>query len=154
VILDLRSNPGGLLDSAIEVASFWITDSPVVLEKSSQGEITSYNGVGDDLLGALKTVVLVNEGSASGSEIVAGALKDYGKAIVVGETTFGKGSVQDYTVLRGGSSLKMTIAEWLTPKEVSINNEGIVPDIAVELTQEDFDADRDPQLDKAIELLE
>jgi carboxyl-terminal processing protease len=98
-------------------------------------------------------IVLVNGGSASASEIVAGALKDYGKARIVGETTYGKGSVQDYLEYGDGSALKVTVALWLTPKGSSINKQGITPDFKVELTPEDFNADKDPQMDKAVGLL-
>ena len=100
-----------------------------------------------------KTVVLVNGGSASASEIVAGALQDYGLATIIGEKTFGKGSVQDLTKLSDGSSVKLTIAKWLTPNNRAIDKEGIVPDIEIELTTEDYNNDRDPQLEKAIEIL-
>lgn len=154
IILDLRSNPGGLLQAAVDIASFWIEDGVIVKERQGAEELDTYTSTGSSRLQAFKTVVLVNEGSASGSEIVAGALQDYKKAIVVGEQTFGKGSVQDYTTLEDGSALKITIAEWLTPQERSINNEGITPDIEVSLSIEDYNANRDPQLDKAIELLE
>jgi len=98
-------------------------------------------------------VVLVNGGSASASEIVSGALQDYGLATILGETTFGKGSVQDLTELSDGSSVKLTIAKWYTPNDRSISQESIVPDVEVELTAEDYNNDLDPQLDKAIEIL-
>jgi carboxyl-terminal processing protease len=101
----------------------------------------------------MPTVVLVNEGSASASEILAGALQDYGVATIVGMQTFGKGSVQDYIEYGDGSAMKITVSEWLTPKERSIDEEGIAPDMEIEMTNEDYNADRDPQLDKAIELL-
>jgi len=155
IILDLRSNPGGLLDAAVEISSFWIEDGIIVNEKNSlDAESVIYKATGRARLKSFETVVLVNVGSASGSEIVAGALRDYDKGVIVGETTFGKGSVQDYTILDGGSGLKVTIAEWLTPNGISINEDGIVPDIIIELTREDYNQDLDPQLDKAIELLE
>ena len=154
VILDLRSNPGGLLTSAVDIASFWIEEGPIVKERKSGKEGIVYNASMASRLQSYKTVVLVDEGSASASEIVAGALQDYNKAVIVGEKTFGKGSVQDYSALVGGSSLKITIAEWLTPEGRSINNEGITPDVEVIRALEDYNANRDPQLDKAIELLE
>jgi carboxyl-terminal processing protease len=104
-------------------------------------------------LSGIPTVVLVNGGSASGSEIVAGALQDYGVAKLVGETTFGKGSVQDLKEFADGSSVKLTIAEWLTPNGKNINKEGIKPDVEVKLTKEDYDAGKDPQLEKALEII-
>ncbi|OGL78220.1 hypothetical protein A3E39_03120 [Candidatus Uhrbacteria bacterium RIFCSPHIGHO2_12_FULL_60_25] len=153
IVVDLRNDPGGYLDKAITVAGEWIPDD-IVVEQREQGTITQrYRGEGRGLLKKVPTVVLVNEGSASASEILAGALQDYGIATIVGKKTFGKGSVQDYSEYPDGSALKVTIAEWLTPKGRSINKEGIVPDIIVERTPEDAYADRDPQLDKALELL-
>jgi len=154
IILDLRSNPGGFLDSAVDMASFWIDEGPVVKERFFDQTVENYNAHGASKLKGIKTVVLVNEGSASASEIVAGALQDYDQATIVGEQTFGKGSVQEYAELQKGAALKVTIAEWLTPNGRSIEDEGITPDIIVEMTSEDFDNDLDPQLDKAIELLQ
>ena len=153
LILDLRSNPGGYLDAAVRIASFWIDNGPVVKERFADDKIELYKAQGAAKLKDLKTVVLVNGGSASASEILAGALRDYNKAIIVGEQTFGKGSVQDYSNLKDGSALKITVAEWLTPQGVSINKEGITPDIVVEMTKEDYNEDRDPQMEKAVELL-
>ncbi len=153
IILDLRNNPGGYLDTAVAVASEWVEDGVVVYEKSATGELTAHEAQGQARLKDFSTVVLINKGSASGSEILAGALKDYGLAALVGETTFGKGSVQTLFPLRDGSSLKLTIAEWLTPHQNTIDQVGIDPDVPVELTDEDFNNDKDPQLDKAVELL-
>ena len=103
---------------------------------------------------ALPTVILVNKWSASAAEIVSGAMQDYGKATLVGETTFGKGSVQEYIdSFSDGSALKITVAEWLTPKGRSIDKKGITPDVAVDLTDADIKAGKDPQLDKAIEIV-
>ncbi len=153
IVIDVRNDPGGYLDKAIAVAGEWIKDD-IVVEQRERGEITErYRGNGRGLLKNMPTVVLVNEGSASASEILAGALQDYGIAKIVGKKTFGKGSVQDYKEYSDGSAVKITIAEWLTPKGRSINKEGIVPDVEVELTPEDANAERDPQLDKALELL-
>ena len=162
MILDLRNNAGGFLGMAIDVADWWIDGKPVVIEQFGENYKDNvltldkrkvYDaGLGADL-GGIKTVVLVNKGSASGSEIVAGALQDYGLATLVGETTFGKGSVQELEELRGGASLKITIARWLTPKGRTIEGDGIVPDIEIERTDEDYDEDLDPQLDRALELL-
>lgn len=153
IILDLRNNPGGFLSTAIEIAGDWADGETVVLEKLRSGVKIGHQANRVARLADIPTVVLVNKGSASGSEIVAGALQDYKLATIVGETTFGKGSVQDLRRFKDGSSVKLTIAEWLTPLERSINEQGIEPDITVELTQEDYDNDLDPQLDKALEVL-
>lgn len=154
IILDLRNNPGGFLGTAIEVAGEWIEDEVVVYEKRRDDYQLSHKARGRADFKNIPTVVLVNIGSASGSEIVAGALQDYQKATIVGEQTFGKGSVQDLKRLKDGSSIKLTVAEWLTPSGRNINEEGIAPDVEVELTKDDYDNDRDPQLDKALELLQ
>lgn len=154
IILDLRSNPGGYLDRSINIASKWMNKGKVVVkEKLGNGDINEYTSFGKPSFKDIKTVVLINQGSASASEIVAGALQDYGLATIIGETSFGKGSVQDYQNLQDGSALKITIAKWLTPNDRFINKEGIVPDIEIELTNEDYNADRDPQLDRAVEFL-
>ncbi len=152
IILDLRNNPGGFLDAAVIVAGDWIHKDVIVTEKFSDDTKKNYPSDGIARLADLPTIVLVNGGSASASEIVAGALQDAGKAILVGEKTFGKGSVQDYRELPDGSALKLTVALWLTPKGRSINKEGIAPDVEVKLTPEDFNKDKDPQMDKALEL--
>ncbi len=128
LILDLRNDPGGFLDTAVRVASEWIPEGTIVEEKFSDGHVEKYVSNGKHRLMDLKTVVLVNQGSASASEIVAGALQDYGKGKIVGEKSFGKGSVQDYEQLPDGSGLKITVAEWLTPKGRHINKNGIEPD--------------------------
>jgi carboxyl-terminal processing protease len=153
IVFDMRNNPGGFLDTAIGVASEWIDKGVIVYEKSSDGSLKENQAVGQARLKDFPTVVLVNGGSASGSEIVAGALQDYGIAKLVGEKTFGKGSVQTMFPLADGSSIKLTIALWLTPKENLIDGQGIEPDVKVELTTEDFNNDQDPQLDKALEVL-
>ncbi len=153
IILDLRNNPGGLLDTAIEVASEWIEDGVVVTEKFNEKNKIEHLARGRARLKGYPTVVLVNQGSASASEIVAGALQDYGLATIVGKKTFGKGSVQTLLNLSDGSSIKITVAKWLTPKGRSINDEGIEPDVEVDLTLDDYNADKDPQMDKAVEIL-
>ncbi len=154
-ILDLRNNPGGLLRTAIEVASYWVGgEDIIVIEKKRDGSFLAEKSLNkNDILRSLKTIVLVNRGSASGSEIVAGALQDYKYAKLVGETTFGKGSVQDLKKLNDGSSVKLTIAKWLTPTGRIIDEKGIDPDIAIELTEKDWNESKDPQLDKALQLL-
>lgn len=153
IVLDLRNNPGGYLDTAIAMASAWVPEGPVVIEQFGEGRREEYFSSGGAPLQDFKTVVLINGGSASASEIVAGALRDYKRATLVGDQSFGKGSVQGLRDLSGGSSLKVTVAQWMTPAGDYINNKGISPNIVVELTKEDINADLDPQLDKAIELI-
>lgn len=153
IILDLRNNPGGYLETAIEVASEWIEDGIIVTEKYTDDKKTDHLARGRARLKSYKTVVLVNGGSASASEIVSGALKDYGMARIVGEQTFGKGSVQTLVDLEDGSSLKITVAKWLTPSGLNINKEGISPQIKVELSLEDFNNNLDPQMDKAVDVI-
>lgn len=154
IVLDLRNNPGGYLGTAIDISSNWVdTDQVVVEEKQYNGEIKKYTSDAWPRLKGIKTVVLVNEGSASASEIVAGALQDYELATVVGEKTFGKGSVQELNDLKDGSTVKITIAKWLTPNGRSIDKNGLEPNVVVEMTREDVLAKRDPQLDKALELV-
>lgn len=149
IILDLRNDPGGLLTEAINVAGFWIDDDIVVSQRIGD-IIESYSASGFALLADIPTVVLVDGGSASGSEILAGALQDYNLATLIGEQTFGKGSVQDYYEFDDGSALKVTTAEWLTPLGRSIDKVGITPDIIVEYTIEDYESGATPQLDAAV----
>lgn len=132
LILDLRSNPGGYLDTAISITSEWIEDGKIVSEKFNDEKENVHLTVGKHRLSDLKTIVLVDKGSASASEILAGALQDYGKATIVGEQTFGKGSVQDFEVLPDGSALKLTIARWYTPNGRQIDEGGISPDVVIE----------------------
>lgn len=154
-ILDLRNNPGGLLRTAIEVSSYWVgADEIVVIEKRRDGSFVGDSASNvQSILRNIPTVALINRGSASGSEIVAGALQDYKAATLVGEVSFGKGSVQDLKKLPDGSSVKLTIAKWLTPRGREIDEKGILPDIEVALSEEDWNAGRDPQLNKALEVL-
>lgn len=154
IILDLRNNPGGLLGTAIDVASEWIGKETVLFENNYEGETKKYDGTGLARLRPIKTVVLINGGSASGAEIVAGALQDHNIATLVGEKTFGKGSVQNLEGMRDGSSVKVTTSHWLTPNERAIDGQGISPDIEIERTLDNFDNGTDPQLEKALELLE
>jgi len=154
IILDMRNDPGGFLEIAVEIASYWVEEGrPVVLEKSVERGTVEYRATRNQSAAGMPTVVLVNRGSASASEIVAGALQDYGLATIVGETTFGKGSIQDLKDLSDGSAVKLTIARWLTPKEREIDKEGIKPDVEVEMEEEDVKESKDPQLDKALEIL-
>lgn len=152
IILDLRNNPGGYLDAAINVAGEFLEKKVIVLEDFGKSQ-KEYKSTGTAQLKDVATVVLVNQGSASASEIVAGALQDYGRATVIGEQTFGKGTVQDFEEFSDGSSLKLTVAKWLTPKGRSIDEAGIAPDVAVALTEDDYNRDADPQLDRALEML-
>jgi len=153
IILDLRNNPGGYLDTAIEIASEWVEDGVIVSEKFGNGKEKKHNARDDARLKNYPTVILANYGSASASEIVTGALKDYKLATIVGEKTFGKGSVQVLEYLDDSSMTKITIAKWFTPNGDSIDKEGIEPDEKIEYTAEDFKADIDPQMDKAIEII-
>lgn len=155
IILDLRDNPGGYLDVAEDVAKWFLEQNSLILiedygEKQEKKEHRSdRNGKFFDF----STVILINEGSASASEILAGALHDIKGVKLIGEKSFGKGSVQELEKLRDGSSIKITIARWLTPAGKSIMEEGLEPDVKVEMTSEDYEKENDPQLDKAIELI-
>ncbi len=153
VILDLRGNPGGLLDQGIDVASYFLTDGVVVKQKAKDGQVKTFSVSLRATAPKLPLVVLIDKGSASASEIVAGALQDHERAILIGETSFGKGSVQELTDLSNGGQIKVTIAQWLTPSDRMINGKGIEPDIAVSLSDEDEAAGQDPQLDRALEEL-
>lgn len=155
VILDLRNNPGGFLDSAVAVSGQFMPTGKVVVEERRNGKTSeklTTRGTGN--LVGLPMVVLINEGSASASEIVAGALKDNGVAKLIGEKSFGKGSVQEVISLGGGAQLKVTVAHWFTPSGKGIDKQGIAPDIEVKQNQADYNADRDPQLDRAIQALQ
>lgn len=154
VILDVRSNPGGLLDAAVDVSSLWLPKGKLVLqEKRGDEVIKDFKASGNSVLEGIPTVVLIDEGSASASEITAGALNDNEVATLIGKKTFGKGSVQSLENLLGGAILKVTIARWYTPGGKNIDKEGIEPDQSVERTDEDYSAGRDPQKDAAVELL-
>lgn len=157
LILDLRSNPGGYLSTSVEVASEWIKEGVVVRERFNDKTIKEYTSSGSHLLSDLPTVVLVDDGTASGSEIVAGALQDYGIAKLIGKKTFGKGSVQNLEPLPDGSALKLTIANWYTPKDRAIDKLGIAPDFVLEETiVEDKKLPkgyRDLGIEKALEVL-
>jgi carboxyl-terminal processing protease len=155
IILDLRNNPGGYLEVAQEVASWFLKNGDVVvIEDLGPGkEKNEYKAEGNEKFLDYPIVVLINQGSASASEILAGALRDNRNALLIGEKSFGKGSVQELKELRGGSSLKVTIANWLTPKGQLITDKGLEPDIGVEMTEKDYEEDKDPQLEKAIEVI-
>ena len=154
IILDVRNNPGGYLESAVDVASWFLPKGSVVLkEEFRDKELDDYKSSGYSGLQNFPAVVLVNNGSASASEILAGALRDIKGVKLVGEKTFGKGSVQQVETFPDDSSLKITVAKWLTPAGISIADEGLSPDVEVKLTEDDYNNGHDPQLDKAIELL-
>ncbi len=157
LILDLRGNPGGYLESAVSIASYFLPLGKVIVrENFGEGQSEElYRSSGKELgkFAPKKIVVLIDGGSASASEILAGALKEHGVATLIGETTFGKGSVQELVELPDGSSLKVTIARWLTPDGNSISEGGLAPDIEVARTPEDRAATKDPQLDAALEFL-
>jgi carboxyl-terminal processing protease len=153
LILDLRNNPGGYLDTAVDIAGYWVAKDVVVVAKDAENREREYISSGPAYFKDLPTIVLVNQGSASASEILAGTLQDYKMATILGQQTFGKGSVQELRKLSDGSALKLTIANWYTPLGRSFNEEGIVPDVEVEVTKEDYLEERDSQLNKAIEIL-
>ena len=150
IIVDLRDNGGGYLDAAQTVAGLWLNNKLVVTEKTNGQVVDSIMSGNNPILAGIKTVVLVNGGTASASEIVSGALQDYGVATLVGEKTFGKGSVQKVMNLPGGRLLKVTVAKWYTPKDKNINGQGITPDKVVGLTAADANAGQDPQEDAAL----
>lgn len=155
VILDLRNNPGGLLTQAVDIASAFLPrDTVVVVEEHADGKREEMRSGSGQELEALPIVILINEGSASASEILAGALRENREDVrLVGKKSFGKGSVQEYMNVTRDTAVKITIAKWLTPKGNQINNVGISPDEEVGLKREDVDAGRDPQLEKATEVL-
>jgi carboxyl-terminal processing protease len=153
LILDLRDNPGGLLDESIFVSSQFIDEGTITIEKLKGDEEQVFEAQSGGVALDVPLVVLVNRGSASASEIVAGAIQENDRGMVLGEQTFGKGTVQIPHSLSDGSELRVTIAEWLTPSGKQISGEGIVPDIYVERTQEDFVEGLDPQLDRAVDHL-
>lgn len=151
-IIDVRNNPGGFLDKAISISDFWVPGGLIIVsEKYSDDNIQSHLATGAAELGEFKTVVLINGGSASAAEILAGALQDHERATLIGEQSFGKGSIQDLHDFKDGSALKYTIAKWLTPLGHEIDRKGITPDVVVERTADDYNNQLDPQLDAALE---
>ncbi|OGL70354.1 hypothetical protein A3C17_04140 [Candidatus Uhrbacteria bacterium RIFCSPHIGHO2_02_FULL_53_13] len=153
IVLDLRNNPGGFLDRAVSVAGEWIGNDTVVIERNENGDLERFPSTGVGRLQRIPTLVLVNGGTASASEIVAGALQDYGFATILGEQTFGKGSVQEYRELADGSAVKITISEWLTPLERSIDQNGIAPDVEIVFDLEAYKEGIDVQLEAALNAL-
>ncbi|MCK5413431.1 MAG: S41 family peptidase [Candidatus Pacebacteria bacterium] len=152
MIIDLRNNPGGYVSTLNSMASRFLDRGDVIFIEDFGDEKKEYKATGGKKFAGIPIVILINEGSASASEIFAGALQEKGIAKLVGETTFGKGLVQEVEELRDGSAIKVTIAKWLTPNGVDINKSGIDPDIEVELSFEDYVNERDPQLERALEL--
>jgi carboxyl-terminal processing protease len=154
IIIDLRNNPGGYLTTSVEVASEFIEDGVILYEEYGDGRREEHRALGDGRATEIPLVVLINEGSASASEILAGALQDYDRATLVGIKSFGKGSVQNRVPLSNNQgAARVTIARWLTPDERQIDHIGLMPDVVVEMTPEDLEAGRDPQLDAAVETL-
>lgn len=154
MVLDLRGNGGGYLDTGIAVASEFIRDGVVMIEQYGDGQKKVYQSNGNGLATDIPLVVLINQGSASASEIVAGAIQDRGRGKLVGVTSYGKGSVQVVTPLSSGEgAVRVTVARWLTPNGKTIHELGLKPDIEVKITDDDIKANRDPQLDQAVALL-
>jgi carboxyl-terminal processing protease len=154
ILLDLRGNPGGLLSAAIDMSSMWLGDGQTILQEKRGGVVVeTYTAQGDGVFKGMPTAVLIDAGSASASEIVAGALKDNKAVTLFGEKSFGKGSVQELQMLPGGSELKVTIARWHRPNGQNIDKKGIKPDHEVKMTDDDYQNDRDPQKDSALTFL-
>ncbi len=153
IIVDLRNNPGGYVSTLENIASRFLDNGDVIFIEDFGDKRDVYKASGNNKFNNIPVVVLINEGSASASEIFAGALRDNKDAKLVGKTTFGKGLVQEMQDLKDGSALKVTVAKWLTPNEFDINKDGIEPDYEVEMTLEDYELDRDPQLEKAMDIL-
>jgi carboxyl-terminal processing protease len=154
LILDLRNDGGGYLDTAQEVVSEFLKEGTVLIEEYGDNTQQKYEVRPGGLATEIPLVVLVNGGTASAAEITAGAIQDYKRGTLIGEKTYGKGSVQQWSALPNeAGAIRVTIARWLTPNGRQINTIGLVPDIEVALTQEDFDANKDPQLDRAIEFI-
>jgi carboxyl-terminal processing protease len=155
LVVDLRNNGGGYLQTAVEVGSEFIGEGIILYEDyGAEGGMKEFPALSGGLATEIPMVLLVNEGSASASEIVAGAIQDYQRGPLIGATTFGKGSVQNWIPLSNeGGAVRVTIARWLTPDKRQIHEVGLEPDYLVEFTEEDFLNELDPQLDKAVEIL-
>lgn len=149
VILDLRNNPGGTVGAAQGLLGIWLDNQIAMTERRGSEIVKTLRTTGAPILGNMKTVVLINGNSASASEITAGALREYGKATLVGQKSYGKGSVQIVLGLPGGSQMKVTEARWYTPKGKNIDKTGIEPDVKVDLSSDDVNNNVDPQMDKA-----
>lgn len=153
VIIDIRSDGGGYLDAATDTAGLWLENSLVATQRRGATVLDEQRTKNDAPLKGMPTVILVNEGSASASEIFAAALHDYGAAKLVGQKTFGKGSVQQVIPLDGGTMLKVTVSKWYTSKGKNVSGNGLTPDVSVALSEADVNSGRDPQFDKAVQLL-
>ncbi len=154
IILDLRYNGGGYLDTSVQVASEFIGQGVILYEQYGDGTRQAYEAIPGGRATDIPLVVLINEGTASASEILAGAIQDYGRGKLVGVTSYGKGSVQNWVPLSNNQgAVRVTIAKWLTPNGRTIHKQGLTPDVVVEMTEEDVKAGRDPQLEKAVEVL-
>lgn len=153
LVLDLRNNPGGLLDAAVDVAGEFVGREVILRERRKDGSEKTYTASSGAVTPNVPLVILVNKSTASASEIVAGALRDLKKTPLIGEKTFGKGSVQLVFDLSDGSSLHVTVAQWYTPNNTQIHGQGLSPDVDVTMTDEDHTEGRDPQLDKALEYM-
>ena len=153
IILDVRFNGGGYLDKAVDLSSMFMQQGKVVSVQRRIGEPDAHYVYGRPIDTETPMVVLINEGSASASEILAGALQEHGRATVIGKQSFGKGTIQEIFELPGGASVRITVAKWLTPEGKDLGKEGVVPDIEIERTTENFEEELDPQLDAAIEVL-
>ncbi len=154
VVVDLRGNPGGLLTAAVDVSSLWLSPGDTVLQEKRDGVVVSTEVANNtNTLQGVPTAILINEGSASASEIMAGALKDHGVATLFGVKSFGKGSVQQIKKMQGGAELKVTIARWYRPNGDNIDKKGINPDKEIKMTDQDFENKRDPQKDAALNFL-
>jgi carboxyl-terminal processing protease len=155
LVLDLRGNPGGYLNSAVDIASWFLDEGKTIVSEDFEGnrDTIVYRSHGPKVFNNLPFVILVNGGSASASEILAGALQEHGIAKIVGEKTFGKGSVQELVNITDNTSIKVTVAKWITPNGKSLSSSGLDPDFVVPITIKDIESGKDPQLEKAIELL-
>lgn len=153
LVFDVRFNGGGYLEAAVDLVSFFLREGKVVSVQRRVGDPIHHYVTGRPIIPDLPLVILINEGSASASEILAGALQDHKRATVIGKKSFGKGTVQEVFDLPGGSSIRITTAKWLTPHGKDLSSAGVLPDIAVERTREDIENKRDPQLDAAMEWL-
>lgn len=156
IVLDLRGNPGGLLDAAVDMSSLWLPEGKTVLQEKRGGVVTNTytsNAKAEPPFRGLPTAVLVNAGSASAAEIVSGALRDNNVATVIGEKSYGKGSVQEIHKLPNGSEIKITVARWYRPNGQNIDKKGITPDKEVKMTDDDYKQDKDPQKDAALDFV-
>ncbi|MCD6356167.1 MAG: hypothetical protein J7L66_02680, partial [Anaerolineaceae bacterium] len=155
IIFDLRNNTGGIVDSAIDITSIFLPkDKVVLIEEWGNGTTKKHKTSKEPLALNIPLYILVNKGTASASEITAGALQDYERGILIGTTTFGKGLIQNWIPLVGeNGAIRVTIAYWLTPHGRQIQDRGLTPDIEIEYSQEDYNANEDPQLNKALEII-